>query len=50
MGITTRSGKKTIEPPMSSKEENLTKDNDKVVKVSVKKKIIVEKMLECIQR
>ena len=34
MGITTRSGKKTIYPPMMSNEEKVIKDNDKVVEVS----------------
>ena len=31
MTITTRGGKQTIDPPMLSKEENVIKDNDKVV-------------------
>ena len=34
MAITTRGGKQTIYPPMSSNEENVIKDNDKVVEVS----------------
>ena len=34
MAITTRGGKQTIDPPMSSNEENLRKDYDKVVKGS----------------
>ena len=32
--ITTRGGKKTIDPPMSSNEEKVRKDNDKVVEGS----------------
>ena len=35
MEITTRGGKQTIDPPMSSNEENVRKDDDKVVKGSV---------------
>ena len=35
MAITTRGGKQTIDPPMSSNEENVRKDDDKVVKGSV---------------
>ena len=35
MEITTRSGKQTIDPPMPSNEENVRKDDDKVVKGSV---------------
>ena len=34
MAITTRGGKKTIDPPMPSNEENVRKDNDKVVEGS----------------
>ena len=34
MAITTRGGKKTIDPPMSSTEENVRKDNNNVVKGS----------------
>ena len=34
MAITTRGGKQTIDPPMTSNEENLRKDDDKVVKGS----------------
>ena len=34
MAITTRGGKKTIDPPMPSNEEKVIKDNDKVVEVS----------------
>ena len=34
MTITTRGGKKTIDPPMPSNEENVRKDDDKVVKGS----------------
>ena len=34
MAITTRGGKKTIDPPMPSKEEKVIKNNDKVVKGS----------------
>ena len=34
MAITTRGGKQTIDPPMSSNEENVRKDDDKVVKGS----------------
>ena len=34
MAITTRGGKQTIDPPMSSNEEKVIKDNDKVVEVS----------------
>ena len=34
IAITTRSGKQTIDPPMPSNEENVRKDNDKVVEVS----------------
>ena len=32
MAITTRGGKQTIDPPMPSNEENVRKDDDKVVK------------------
>ena len=35
MTITTRGGKQTIDPPMPSNEENVRKDDDKVVKSSV---------------
>ncbi|TMW98370.1 hypothetical protein EJD97_004138, partial [Solanum chilense] len=35
MEIITRSGKQTIDPPMPSNEENVRKDDDKVVKGSV---------------
>ncbi|TMW81392.1 hypothetical protein EJD97_009900, partial [Solanum chilense] len=34
MAITTRGGKQTIDPPMSSNEEHVRKDDDKVVKGS----------------
>ena len=34
MEITTRGGKQTIDPPMPSNEENVRKDDDKVVKGS----------------
>ena len=34
MAMTTRGGKQTIDPPMASNEENLRKDDDKVVKDS----------------
>ena len=34
MAITTRGGKKTFDPPMPSNEENVRKDNDKVVEGS----------------
>ena len=34
MAITTRGGKQTIDPPMSSNEEKVIKDNDKVVEGS----------------
>ena len=34
MAITTRGGKKTIEPPMPSNEEKVRKDDDKMVKGS----------------
>ena len=34
MTITTRGGKQTIDPPMSSNEEKVRKDNDKVVEGS----------------
>jgi len=34
--ITTRGGKQTIDPPMLSNEENVRKDDDKVVKGSEK--------------
>ena len=34
MEITTRGGKKTIDPPMPSNEENVRKDDDKVIKGS----------------
>ena len=34
MAITTRSGKQTIDPPMSSNEKKVTKDTDKVVDVN----------------
>ena len=34
MAITTRGCRKTIDPPMSSTEENMRKDNDNVVKGS----------------
>ena len=33
MAITTRGGKKTIDPPMSSNDKKVTKDTDKVVDV-----------------
>ena len=33
MAITNRGGKKTIDPPMSSNENRVTKDTDKVVNV-----------------
>ena len=36
MAITTRGGNQTIDPPMSSNEEKVIKDNDKLVEVSVK--------------
>ena len=35
MVITTRGGKQAIDPPMPSNEENVRKDDDKVVKGSV---------------
>ena len=35
MAITTRGGNQTIDPPMPSNEENVSKDDDKVVKGSV---------------
>ena len=34
MDITSRGGKQTIDPPMPSNEENVIKDNDKVVECS----------------
>ena len=34
MEITTRGGKRTIDPPMSSTEENVRKDSDNAVKGS----------------
>ena len=34
MAITTRGGKQTIDPPMSSNEKKVTKDTDKVVDVN----------------
>ena len=34
MAITTRGGKQTIYPPMSSNEKKVTTDNDKVVEVN----------------
>ena len=34
MAITTQSGRKTIDPPMPSTEENVRKDNDNVAKRS----------------
>ena len=34
MEITTRGGKQKTDPPMSSNEENVRKDNDKVVEGS----------------
>ena len=34
MTITSRGGKQTIDPPMPSNEENVRKDDDKVVKGS----------------
>ena len=34
MAITTRGGKKTIDPPLLSNEEKVRKDNDKVVEGS----------------
>ena len=34
MAITNRGGKKIIDPPMSSNEKNVRKDDDKVVKGS----------------
>ena len=36
MAITTRGGKQTIDPPISSNEEKVKKDNDKVVEGSGK--------------
>ena len=42
--ITTRGGKQTIDPPMPSDEENVRKDDDKVVKGSGGKKREMEKM------
>ena len=56
MAITTRVGKQTIDLPMSSNEENKTKDNDKVVEVSVEvkdnttKDVEVPKMVTPISR
>ena len=44
MEITTRGGKQTIDPPMASNEEKVRKDDDKVVKGSVRKKRAMEKM------
>ena len=38
MAITTRGGKQTIDPPMPSNEENVRKDDDKVVKGSIEEK------------
>ena len=32
MAITTRDGRKTIDPPMPSTEDNVRKDNDNAVK------------------
>ena len=40
MTITTHGGKQTIDPPMQSDEENVRKDDDKVVKVSVEEEEI----------
>ena len=34
MAITSRGGKKTINPPMLSKEKKMIKDNDKVIQGS----------------
>ena len=34
MTITTHSGQKIIDPPMSSNEKKVTKDNDKVIEVN----------------
>ena len=34
MAITTRVGKQTIDPPMSSNEKKVTKDTNKVVEVN----------------
>ena len=34
MAITTRGGKQTIDPPMPSNEENVRKDDDKLVQGS----------------
>ena len=44
MEIFTRGGKQTIDPPMPSDEENVRKDDDKVVKVVLRKKRAMEKM------
>ena len=44
MEITTLGGKQTIDPPMPSNEENVRKDDDKVVKVVLRKKRAMEKM------
>ena len=50
MAITTRGGKQTIDPPMSSNEEKVIKYNDKVVEVSGEVEDNTEKMMKCLQR
>ena len=50
IAITTRGGKQTIDPPMPSNEENVIKDNDKVVEVSGEVEDNTEKMMKCLQR
>ena len=45
MAITTRGGKQTIDPPMPSNEENVRKDDDKVVKGSGEAKEKMHKSL-----
>ena len=50
MSITTRGGKQTIDPPMSSNEEKVIKDNDKVVEVSGEVEDNTRKMLKWLKR
>ena len=49
MEITTRCGKHTIDPPMSSNKEKVIKDNDKVVEVSGEVEDNTGKMLKCLK-
>ena len=50
MTITTRGGKKTIDPPMPSKEEKVIKDNDKAVEGRDEVEDSTRKILRCLYR